>query len=330
MSDTLQNSCGDRSLPRIAVSIGDPNGVGPEILLKCLAERSLSQICRLTVVGPGSVLEFYHDHLDLRADYSLEDRPAHSDFIPRPGIIEKEAGAVAMDAVERAVDMCLEGRVDAIVTCPISKEAIHLAGYDASGHTEFIARRVGANRHLMMMVTDELRVGLVSAHVPLEKVPRVVTRTAIREALEVMVEALKSDFGTEDPEIAVLGLNPHAGDGGTLGREDLDTILPEVVHSRARGVRIVGPVAADGFFGSGSWKRVDAVLAMYHDQGLIPFKTLSFGKGVNYTAGLCIVRTSPDHGTAFDIAGSGKASERSLRVAIERAVQIAERRKSAS
>jgi len=242
-------------------------------------------------------------------------------------MIDQQAGAIAMQAVDQAVSLCLNGEVDAVVTCPISKEAISLAGYDFPGHTEFIADRVGASQHLMMMVSDRLRVGLVTGHIPLSKVAQLVTGTGIRSTMIMMMESLKSDFGIENPRIAVLGLNPHAGDGGVLGSEDNEIILPEIIHARENGHEVIGPLPADGFFGSAHWKSVDGVVAMYHDQGLIPFKALSFGSGVNFTAGLSIVRTSPDHGTAFDIAGSGIASESSLKKAIEYAVDIVHKRK---
>jgi 4-hydroxythreonine-4-phosphate dehydrogenase len=318
--------------PTIAVSIGDPNGIGPEILLKCLADPRIQALCSLRVVGPSSVLAFYRDHLGrpealpLALEHDQEGTGQWSSFRVRPGMIDPQAGSIAMEAVARAVDLCVSGDVDAMVTCPISKEAISLAGYDFPGHTEFIAERLGGMPHLMMMVSDHLRVGLVTGHIPLSSVAQKVTGVGIRSTFDLMVASLKRDFGFEKPKIAILGLNPHAGDGGVLGTEDATIILPEVIRAREDGCDVIGPLPADGFFGSTKWRTVDGVIAMYHDQGLIPFKALSFGSGVNFTAGLPIVRTSPDHGTAFDISGSGIASESSLIKAIEYAVDIVQKR----
>jgi 4-hydroxythreonine-4-phosphate dehydrogenase len=233
-----------------------------------------------------------------------------------------------MLCVERATDMCLSGEVQAMVTCPISKEAISAAGYDFPGHTEFIAERSEANSYLMMMVSGSLRMGLVTAHIPLGDVRAQITQAGIASTISVMADALRSDFGIEQPRIAVLGLNPHAGDGGVLGKEETDIIIP-AIRSISGDTNVSGPFPADGFFGRAAWKSFDGVVAMYHDQGLVPFKTLSFGKGVNVTAGLPIVRTSPDHGTAFDIAGRGVAEEGSLHQAILLAAEITARRASA-
>jgi len=302
--------------------MGDPNGVGPEVLLKILKDGQAQQLCSIEVVGQPSVLDYYRDQLNL-AVKNVQITPIEaSDFHPHPGRIGREAGDIAMKSVALAVDMCLDGRADAMVTCPISKEAISLAGHHFPGHTEYIADRTKSEHYQMMMVSDHLRVGLVSGHVPLNRVGEEVTREAIHEALDIMVASLHRDFGLQSPHIAVLGLNPHAGDGGVLGREEADVLLPEILQFRKKGIRVEGPFPADGFFGSGNWKSVDAILAMYHDQGLIPFKTLSFGQGVNFTAGLSIVRTSPDHGTAFDIAGAGRANPDSLMAAIQAAVSI--------
>ena len=310
--------------PRIAVSVGDPNGVGPEIVLKVLQQGTFDGICRIVPVGPRSVYAYYSDHLGLdMPSLIVEPTPTDAEFKPFPGRIGRAAGQVAMEAVTKAIDLCLTGDVEGMVTCPISKEAISLAGHAFPGHTEFIADKTRTSDFQMIMVSGGLKVGLVSGHVPLSRGADVVDASVLRRALKVMLASLRIDFGLSSPSIAVLGLNPHAGDGGVLGKEELDWITPEIVRFRKEGNSVEGPFPADGFFGSGSWKKVDAILAMYHDQGLIPFKTLSFGEGVNFTAGLPIVRTSPDHGTAFDIAGSGRASEASLVAAIKMAVEVA-------
>jgi 4-hydroxythreonine-4-phosphate dehydrogenase len=220
----------------------------------------------------------------------------------------------------------MNGAADAMVTAPISKEAIHLAGFSAPGHTEYIAGLTGTPSYTMMMVSDNLRIGLVTTHMPVKEVPGSVTIEAILDKIQVLSASLKSDFGVARPRIAVLGLNPHAGEAGVLGREENETIVPAIEKANADGFLVSGPHAADGFFGTRSYLSSDAVLAMYHDQGLVPFKTLTFNTGVNYTAGLPIIRTSPDHGTAFDIAGKGKALPDSLRTALYIATDISRRR----
>lgn len=242
------------------------------------------------------------------------------------GAITEAGGRLAMAAVSRAVDLCMSGEADAMVTAPISKEAIAMAGYSEPGHTEFIARRTRSERYTMMMIADKLRVGLVTGHMAIWDVPKYVTREAILEKVAIINETLRHDFGISRPKIAVLGLNPHAGDGGVMGHEEEDYIIPAVAEACERGDLVFGPFAADGFFAVSAYRAYDAVLAMYHDQGLVPFKTLAFDTGVNYTAGLPIVRTSPDHGTAYDIAGKGEASPGSMRSAIYLALDIARRR----
>ncbi|MDX1547853.1 MAG: 4-hydroxythreonine-4-phosphate dehydrogenase PdxA [Rhodothermales bacterium] len=331
-----------RRRPRIAVTLGDPNGVGPEVVLKCLSDSRLTKFMEPLVVGSAHVLKVHANALgyrDLRVhvvqqppeqiqeggitvlDVARGEKPE-----VRFGEVAREAGALAMKAVEAATDLCLEGRADALVTAPISKEAIAMAGYSTPGHTEFIARRAGGDAYTMMMVSEGLRVGLVTGHIPIWDVPKRVTAEAIVETLRVIRAGLVQDFGIARPKIAVLGLNPHAGDGGVLGREEAEAILPAIEAVREDGALVFGPFPADSFFGIGAYRLYDAVLAMYHDQGLIPFKTLAFESGINYTAGLSIVRTSPDHGTAFNIAGEGKAAPGSMRSALYLAVDIARRR----
>ena len=306
--------------------------VGPAATLQRHADR-LQQQVRLVRVGswdeareanpsPGHVLVY---------EAGLEAAP------DRPGAITAEAGALAMQSVAAACDACLAGDADAMVTAPISKEAIALAGYDFPGHTEFLAERTGA-APLMILATERLpayfgsgplRVALVTAHVPLADAPALVTEQAVQAKIELFARALRDDFGCARPRIAVLGLNPHAGDGGVLGREDLDRIRPAVETARSVGLDAEGPLPADGFFGRQRYRQVDGVLAMTHDQGLAPFKALATGAGVNVTAGLPIVRTSPDHGTAFDLAGRSKADPASMAEALRIAARIAARRAGA-
>lgn len=335
--------------PRIALTMGDPNGIGPEVVLKALADDDLRETVDPVIVGAAPILE--RVRADLGIPGALFGNPAGnsasaaidvidvSDGDPDPtpdyGLVDGRAGRLAMRAVEAAVDLCLSGDVDAMVTAPISKESVRLGGYDIPGHTEFIADRVaaatGADRlpHTMMMVSEALRVGLVTGHMPLRDVAEAVTDRLIIEKLRVIDASLRLDFGIDRPRIGVLGLNPHAGDGGVLGMEEIDIVSPALETARSEGMDVSGPFAADGFFGRRADRTVDAVLAMYHDQGLVPFKALSFERGTNFTAGLPIIRTSPDHGTAFDIAGKGRASARSLKTAIRVAAQIVEARAGA-
>ena len=241
-----------------------------------------------------------------------------------------EGGRRAMEAVARAIDLALAGKVDGIVTAPISKEAIQLAGYTVPGHTEFLQQRTGASTVVMVLAADldagPLRVALVTIHVPVSAVPALVTAERIQRTCRTLADALSSDLGIEAPQLAVLGLNPHAGDGGVIGREEIDVIRPALDGLRAEGRTVTGPFPADAFFGRVGWRSVDAVVAMYHDQGLAPFKALAQGAGVNVTLGLPIVRTSPDHGTAFDVAGQGVADASSMIAAIRLAADMAARR----
>lgn len=321
---------------RIAITMGDPNGVGPEVALKSVslfdeaiigvagaAERDVD----LVLVGVPEVFRFY------AASLSLEREFEHAEIIaipessgvapprPRPGSTSADAGRLSMAAVEVAVDMCLSGEVDAMVTAPISKESIRLGGYDVPGHTEFIAHRCRASG-LMIMVAGSLRVALITGHIPISEVSQRITESLIIHKAGLLVDSLMQDFGCADPRIAVLGLNPHAGDGGVLGMEERERFEPALAALRRRGIHAIGPYPADAFFARAGYERVDGVLAAYHDQGLVPFKTLAAGRGVNFTAGLPIVRTSPDHGTAFDIAGRGVADAQSTVAAIRAAQDI--------
>jgi 4-hydroxythreonine-4-phosphate dehydrogenase len=337
-----------RYLPRVGISLGDPNGIGPEVVLKALADTRLYRFVRPFAIGSAHVLHHHASHLGFSSvKIRTVDTPPEScsedvlyvldpdpDATPRVqfGKATKAGGKVAMQAVERATDLCREGAIDAMVTAPISKEAISKAGYDYPGHTEFISERVGADdHHTMMLVSDELRVGLVTGHMPVWDIPKHVTCDRILQKIAIIDEALREDFGIQRPKIALLGLNPHAGDGGVLGREEIESIVPAIKKAREGGYLVYGPFPADSFFGIGGYQLHDAVLAMYHDQGLVPFKTLAFESGINYTAGLPIVRMSPDHGTAYNIAGEGQASPGSLRAALYLAIDVVhQRRKRAS
>ena len=332
----------EKTRPRIAITLGDPNGIGPEVALKSLQDPRLLKYVDPLLVGDLSVLNHHASAIGMN-DVQLQavedpasrvDAPAISVYDVSGGVetpvafgeITAEAGALSMKAVEHSVDLCSASITDAMVTAPISKEAISLAGYTNKGHSGFIARRTDSDSHTMMMITSELRVGLVTEHMPIWEVPKQITVEAIREKVNMIARTLVNDFAVDRPRIAVLGLNPHAGDGGLLGREEQETIVPAIEACCEEGHLVFGPFPADGFFAISHYRNFDAVLAMYHDQGLIPFKTLSFGNGVNYTAGLPIVRTSPDHGTAFNIAGKGVASPDSMRSAIYLALDIVRQR----
>ena len=333
----------DGSPTRVAITLGDPNGIGPEVVLKSLHDPGLMPSMTPVLIGSAHVLRVHADvlgfsDLDIHIVEGVPEEVPHGDVAvldvaedPESpvmfGSVTADGGRLAMRAVERAVEACRAGTVDAMVTAPLSKDAIRQAGYDVPGHTEFIAKMTESPRPTMMMVAGGLRVGLVTSHVPLSEVPDAVTQEAILEKLRVIDASLRNDFAIEQPKIAVLGLNPHAGEGGAFGPEEGDIIAPALEAARQEGFRVEGPLPADGFFGTQLDADYDAALAMYHDQGLVPFKALAFDHGVNYTAGLPIVRTSPDHGTAYGISGKGMALPGSTRNALELAVAIARHRR---
>ena len=324
--------------PRLAVSVGDPNGIGPEVTLR--AARGVRD-ADLVAVGSAEVLRAQAEALGLGP---VRVVPSAAASAPGEGLAvldtggadydwgqtTAEGGRQAMRAVARACDLALAGDVDGIVTAPISKEAIGLAGYRVPGHTEFLQARTGAETVVMVLAArlpaGPLRVALVTIHVPVAAVAGLVTAERVGRVCRTLDAALAADLGIAAPRLAVLGLNPHAGDGGVIGREEIDVLTPALNGLRADGLHIDGPFPADAFFGRAGWRRCDAVVAMYHDQGLAPFKALAQGAGVNVTLGLPIVRTSPDHGTAFDVAGQGVADPSSMVAAIRLAAEMAERR----
>ncbi len=328
--------------PTIALTIGDFNGIGPEVVLKSIRQIDRKRFHPL-LIGNLSLFQYYNDLLKTGLSFfdagPESEGAASSESIPvlnlkydsgqklHPGVPTPASGSHSMKAVDKAIRLCLKKECQAMVTAPISKEAIHMAGFDLPGHTEYLARQTDASETLMILANRSLRVALSTGHIPLKEVPNQVRKEKLIRQIKHLNKSLIEDFGIAKPRIAILGLNPHAGDGGVLGREEIEEIKPAVSKVKERQqLKISGPLPADGFFGSGKWKNYDAVLAIYHDQGLIPFKTLTFGKGVNFTAGLPIIRTSPDHGTAYDIAGKNQASEESMVMAIQLAIEIAERR----
>ncbi|MDR9411001.1 4-hydroxythreonine-4-phosphate dehydrogenase PdxA [Gracilimonas halophila] len=329
-----------RNIPHVAISIGDFNGIGPEIILKTLAEADLYSSTPIIISSKevieraeeftqsGIVYNFVSDISETKNNVINILELKSNGIKYTPGIQSAQSGKVAMQSIETCIQLCLNNDTDAMVTAPISKEAVNLAGYDIPGHTEFLASETKTEFVLMMLVSGSLRVALVTTHIPITKVASEISEELIETKINILANSLKNDFGISHPKIAVLGLNPHAGDGGVIGMEEIDTIKPVLnkIKEQKHDIILHGPFPADGFFGQKLHTKHDAILAMYHDQGLAPFKLLSFGSGVNFTAGLPIIRTSPDHGTAFDIAGKGIADPSSFKEAYNLAVELAKKR----
>jgi 4-hydroxythreonine-4-phosphate dehydrogenase len=326
---------------KIGISIGDFNGIGLEVILKALSHEKMPELFTPVIYGSSKVVSYHKNIVDfdfpfqpVRSADRLTDNTTNvvncwqENVNITLGKPSDMSGRYAFTALEAAVGDLKKGLIDALVTAPINKHAMQLADFPFPGHTEYLTQEMSDGESLMFMISDRLRVGLVTNHLPLSEVSAAINKELIIRKLNIMNESLKMDFGIERPTIAVLGLNPHAGDEGVIGDEEETIIRPAVVESKKKGMIVVGPFPADGFFGSGQFQKFDAVLAMYHDQGLIPFKTLSFGGGVNFTAGLSGVRTSPDHGTAYDIAGKNEADPSSFRKAFFLAADIARHRKS--
>jgi 4-hydroxythreonine-4-phosphate dehydrogenase len=321
--------------PRIGITLGDLNGIGPEVVIKALADNRLLAMITPVIYGSAKVISFYKKQLNIE-EFNYTQVRTKGQYAPKsinvvncwednleisPGKASKESGKAAFIALKQACEELKEGLIDALVTAPIDKHSIHSDDFPFKGHTEYLTQFFGGES-LMFMVSDTLRVGLVTEHIPVREIANAVTKERIEAKLKVMDHSLRNDFGINKPRIAVLGLNPHAGDGGLIGQEDDQLIKPVIADQKNKGKLVYGPFASDGFFATGSHMKYDAVLAMYHDQGLLPFKTLAFEEGVNFTAGLPIVRTSPDHGTAYNLAGKNQANESSMREAVYRAADI--------
>lgn len=330
--------------PRIGITLGDMNGVGPEVTIKALSDNRLLNMITPVVYGSSRVLAFYKKLLSLE-DFNYSQVRNRGQYLPKsvnvvtswdenmeahPGKASTQTGAAALQALKQAATDLKEGMIDALVTAPIDKHTIHSTEFPFKGHTEFLADFFGAKEHLMLLVNDSLRVGLVTGHVPIREVAPLITRERVESKLKALEQTLRNDFGITKPKIAVLGLNPHAGDGGVIGEEDEKILKPLITDSKNQGKTVFGPFPPDGFFAAGNFMRYDAILAMYHDQGLIPFKSMAFDTGVNFTAGLPVVRTSPDHGTAYPIAGKNQASENSMRQAIYMAKDVLQFRQAPS
>ena len=331
------------ALPKLVVGItqGDSNGIGYEVIIKSLADERILDSFTPVIYGSSKLMGFYRKTLhnigpmDVNVISSAADARQRKinlvnclpdNIYAEPGQSTPDSAKAAITSLEMAVKDLKEGQIDVLVTAPISKRAMSAEGFSSAGHTEFLQEEFGADDVTMIMVSDQVRIGVVTGHIPLREVPGSITRESILGKLRIMKASLERDFGILDPKIAVLGLNPHCGDGGLLGDEEQNVILPAVQEARAEGIQAFGPYSPDGFFGLGNYSRFDATLAMYHDQGLAPFKALAFSDGVNFTAGLPIVRTSPDHGTAYDMAGRDEADPRSMMSAIYTAIDIFRKR----
>lgn len=309
--------------PKILLTLGDPAGIGPEIILKIFSRKSITSKFELTIIGKKSVLDFYAGKLKLPKIPSNKIIEINSAVVFKPGETNKSCGKIAGLSIKKAVELCLKKKFDAMVTLPISKYSLNLAGYKFDGHTEMLGKLTKCIP-LMILFSDKLIVSLVTGHNSLNNTVKKISQNKIIDKVILTNNILVKDFNIKSPSLAVLALNPHSGDGGVLGNEEIRIITPAIAKLKTAGFRIEGPFAADGFFGNKSYKKFDTTIAMYHDQGLIPFKMMAYETGVNYTGNISITRTSPDHGTAFDIAGKGIANINSTLNAIKLAAKIAE------
>ena len=322
--------------PIIGITCGDINGVGPEVIIKTLSDNRILDLCHPVVFCNNKVLNFYRKSVP---DYNFTFTVARNssemnmkqvnvfncweeDVQVQPGELTDIAGKMAVLSLNVACDALKAGKLDGIVTAPFHKANVQSPEFDYTGHTPFLKQFFGLKDVTMMLVADNMKVAVLTEHIPVQAVAGAITKEAILYKLKIIQESLIQDFGISKPKIAVLGLNPHAGDGGLVGKEEIDIIAPAIKEAKEKGILCMGPYSADAFFARGQYQSFDVVLAMYHDQGLIPFKSLAFGEGINYTAGMPVIRTSPDHGTAFDIAGKGIADESSFRQAIFTCIDI--------
>ena len=325
---------------KLGISIGDPNGIGVEVILRTLADNRLMELFTPIIFGAkGIILSqtkiFQFQDLKFNFIATVEEAKngqinvvtvCDESFEQNFGVESNESGKISFQSLSSAVKSLKNNEIDALVTAPINKNAIQSAEFEFPGHTEYLQKEDEAKDSLMLMLSESARIGVVTGHVPLSEVGKQLTAELILAKLTILNKSLKDDFSIRKPKIAVMGLNPHAGDNGLLGKEEQELIIPAINQAKSIGILAFGPYAADGFFGSSAYSKFDGILAMYHDQGLIPAKSFSFGSGVNYTAGLSFIRTSPDHGTAFEIAGQGVADEGSFRTALYTAVELCKNR----
>ncbi|MEW5845722.1 MAG: 4-hydroxythreonine-4-phosphate dehydrogenase PdxA [Bacteroidota bacterium] len=321
---------------RVGITQGDINGIGYEVIIKTLMDPRMDEMCTSIVYGSPKVAAYHRKALNIE-NFSFNQVKDASEANPkRPNIVNcmdenvrvelgkstEYGGQGALLALQAAIADLKAGKIDVLVTAPINKANIQSQSFSFPGHTEFLANEFGVKNVLMLMVSDTMKVGVVTGHIPISEVSKSITTEAILTKLRLLNDTLVKDFAIRRPRIAVLGLNPHAGDSGVIGTEETTTIMPAIKQANDEGIVAMGPYPADGFFGSDRFTRFDAILAMYHDQGLSPFKVINFDTGVNYTAGLPIVRTSPDHGTAYDLAGQNLANPNSFRHAVYLAIDI--------
>ena len=331
------------ALPKLVVGItqGDSNGIGYEVIIKSLADERILDSFTPVIYGSSKLMGFYRKTLHNIGPMDINVIPSAAEarqkkinlvnclpdnVYAEPGQSTPDSAKAAIKSLEMAVKDLKDGQIDVLVTAPINKRAMNSEGFSSTGHTEYLQQEFGVDDVTMIMVSSQLKVGVVTGHIPLRDVSKTLTKESILGKLRIMKASLERDFGVNDPKIAVLGLNPHCGDGGLLGDEEQNIILPAVQQAQAEGIQAFGPYSPDGYFGLGNFSRFDATLAMYHDQGLAPFKAIAFSDGVNFTAGLPIVRTSPDHGTAYEMAGRDAADPRSMMRSIYTAIDIFRKR----
>lgn len=322
------------------ISHGDINGIGYEIIIKALSDPLINDICVPIVYGSPKVAAYHRKAINI-TNFSFNNIRTPEEANPRKsnminclddnvrvelGKVTTQGGEAAFISLEKAVEDLRSGKIDVLITAPIDKKNIQSEEFNFKGHTDYLKAKAGVEDVLMFMISENMRIGFVTDHVPIARVPEMITVEAIMSKIRIMNQSLIRDFAIRKPQIAVLGLNPHAGEDDLLGNEEKDIIIPAIAEAEKEGIMAYGPFPADGFFGSGSFIRFDGIISMYHDQGLAPFKALSFDSGVNYTAGLPFIRTSPVHGTAFSLAGKGEANENSFRQAIYLACSICKNR----
>jgi 4-hydroxythreonine-4-phosphate dehydrogenase len=320
----------------VGITHGDINGIGYEVIIKALSDPAINDICVPVVYGSPKVAAYHRKALNINSFNFNNIRTVEEANHRRANMINclddnvhvelgkstPHGGECALSSLEKAIEDLKEGKLDVLVTAPIDKHNMQSEAFKFPGHTEYLRSKFNSEETLMFMISESFRIGIVTGHVPLSKVPSLITEESVIRKIRLMNHSLLFDFGIRKPKIAILGLNPHAGDNTLLGREEADAIIPAILKAQQDGIFAFGPFPSDGFFGAGSFSKFDGILAMYHDQGITPFKALSFDTGVNFTAGLPVVRTSPVHGTAFSIAGKGEASENSFRQAIYQACDI--------
>lgn len=324
----------------VGISVGDLNGIGPEIIIKTYEDSRILELNTPVIFASGKTMQFFKNHFKSKINFFNIDKPeklVHGkinvvNVWKEPvkiqfGKEDKKIGEYAIKSLEAATNALKKGFIDVLITAPINKHNIQSEKFNFPGHTDYLAKALGG-KSLMFMVSDNLRIGLLTDHVPLKEATNHITEALITEKIKTVTKSLQQDFGIRKPKVAVLAINPHAGDNGVIGEEDDTVLRPTLEELNAEGHLVYGPYSADSFFGSNNYKSFDAVIASYHDQGLIPFKTITFGEGVNFTAGLDKVRTSPDHGTAYEIAGKGQADESSFKQAIYTAIKIYKNRQS--